>query len=100
MPETLTNAVAWFKSQLPTLDPKDLLPLGIDIQTGAIILGNPSTPNLLVAEFRNGIGTFGIVSVWINRVLVLVSLIYHDANSRNRSTIYISKSSISNFRTL
>ncbi|KAF8906482.1 hypothetical protein CPB84DRAFT_389294 [Gymnopilus junonius] len=62
VPESLKKAMAWFRHQLPTLDPKDLLPLGIDIQTGAIVLGNPSTPNLLVAEFRDALGTFGIAA--------------------------------------
>jgi len=55
--------MAWVGQQLPNLDPKDLLPLGIDIQTGAIILGNQSTPELLVAEFQHAFGTYGIVTV-------------------------------------
>ncbi|KDR75835.1 hypothetical protein GALMADRAFT_156774 [Galerina marginata CBS 339.88] len=61
VPDPVKRAMAWFRHQLPTLDPKDLLPLGIDIQTGAIILGNHSTPNILVAEFQNALGTFGVV---------------------------------------
>ena len=63
MPAFVKTSLAWFRQQLPSLDPKDMLPLGIDIQTGAIILGNHSTPNLLVAEFRNASGTYGIVPV-------------------------------------
>ena len=63
MPAFVRTSLAWFRQQLPSLDPKDMLPLGIDIQTGAIILGNHSTPNLLVAEFRNASGTYGIVPV-------------------------------------
>lgn len=63
MPAFVRMSLEWFRRQLPTLDPKDMLPLGIDIQTGAIILGNPSTPSLLVAEFRNALGTYGIVPV-------------------------------------
>lgn len=63
VPDSMKKAMAWFRHQLPTLNPKDLLPLGIDIQTGAIILGNPSTPNLLVAEFQDALGTFGIATV-------------------------------------
>jgi len=55
--------MAWVGQQLPNLDPKDLLPLGIDIQTGAIILGNQSTPELLVVEFQHAFGTYGIVTV-------------------------------------
>ncbi|KIK67374.1 hypothetical protein GYMLUDRAFT_156567 [Collybiopsis luxurians FD-317 M1] len=60
-PAFLTNLVSWIREQLPNLDPKDLLPLGIQVSKGAIICGNPSTPNLLVAEFKRMEGTFGIV---------------------------------------
>jgi len=63
LPSIVNKALAWFRRQLPTLDPKDLLPLGIEIQTGAIILGNPSTPDLLVAEFQHVIGSFSVVAV-------------------------------------
>jgi hypothetical protein len=51
----------WFKRQLPSLDPKDLLPIGIEATKGAIVCGNGSTPSLLVAEFSKAEGTFGIV---------------------------------------
>jgi hypothetical protein len=51
----------WFKRQLPSLDPKDLLPVGIEATKGAIVCGNGSTPSLLVAEFSKAEGTFGIV---------------------------------------
>ncbi|KAJ3517254.1 hypothetical protein NLJ89_g626 [Agrocybe chaxingu] len=61
LPNFITNALNWLRLQLPNLDPKDLLPLGIDVQTGVIILGNPSTPSLLVAEFQHAFGTYGIV---------------------------------------
>lgn len=63
IPAFVKTSLEWFQRQLPSLDPKDMLPLGIEIQTGAIILGNPSTPNLLVAEFGNALGTYGIVPV-------------------------------------
>ncbi|CAA7261639.1 unnamed protein product [Cyclocybe aegerita] len=61
LPTFITNALNWLRLQLPNLDPKDLLPLGIDVQTGVIILGNPSTPGLLVAEFQHAFGTYGVV---------------------------------------
>jgi hypothetical protein len=63
IPAFVKTSLKWFQRQLPSLDSKDMLPLGIEIQTGAIILGNPSTPNLLVAEFGNALGTYGIVPV-------------------------------------
>jgi len=51
------------RNQLPNLDPKEILPLGIDVETGIIVLGNSSTPNLLVAEFRSADGMFGLLPV-------------------------------------
>ncbi|KAJ6625576.1 hypothetical protein B0H10DRAFT_1782666 [Mycena sp. CBHHK59/15] len=61
LPMSVQNAWHWVRRQLPTLDPKDLLPLGIQVTKGAIICGNPSTPNLLVAEFQRTEGMFGVV---------------------------------------
>ncbi|KAJ7901907.1 hypothetical protein B0H14DRAFT_3080144 [Mycena olivaceomarginata] len=61
LPVVFQRAWHWVRRQLPTLDPKDLLPLGIEVTKGAIICGNPSTPNLLVAEFGRTEGMFGIV---------------------------------------
>ena len=60
-PRLIRNAYRWFKQQLPSIDPTDLLPIGIDANKGVILCGNGSTPSLLVAEFRRAEGTFGIV---------------------------------------
>jgi hypothetical protein len=60
-PSFIQTAFTWLKRQLPNLDPKDLLPIGIEATKGAIVCGNGSTPNLLVAEFSQAEGTFGIV---------------------------------------
>jgi hypothetical protein len=60
-PPFIRTALIWLKRQLPSLDPKDLLPIGIDATQGAIVCGNGSTPDLLVAEFSQAHGTFGIV---------------------------------------
>lgn len=65
LPVAVQNAWHWVRRQLPTLDPKDLLPLGIEVTKGAITCGNPSTPNLLVAEFQRTEGMFGIVQVCV-----------------------------------
>lgn len=51
----------WVRQQMPNLDPKDLLPISIEVTKGAITIGNSSTPNLLVAEFQRAEGTYGIV---------------------------------------
>lgn len=66
MPLFAAKGLSWLRKQMPSFDPKNLLPFGVDIQTGAIILGNPSTPNLLVAEFRNAVGTYGNVPVSVS----------------------------------
>ncbi|KXN92475.1 Protein CSF1 [Leucoagaricus sp. SymC.cos] len=60
IPARIQQAFSWFKKQLPVLDPKELLPLGIHVSKGAITCGNLSTPSLLVAEFGVCQGTFGI----------------------------------------
>ncbi|KAF7321613.1 hypothetical protein MKEN_00682400 [Mycena kentingensis (nom. inval.)] len=61
VPAFLQKAAHWVRQELPTLDPKDLLPLGVEVTNGAITCGNPSTPNLLVVEFKRTEGMFGIV---------------------------------------
>lgn len=63
MPSFFVKSLTWLRNQMPSFEGKDLLPLGIDIQRGVILIGNPSTPNLLVAEFQNAFGTYGIVPV-------------------------------------
>ncbi len=60
-PTFIKRSVAWVQGQLPSLDPKNLLPISIEVTKGAITIGNASTPNLLVAEFRRAEGTYGIV---------------------------------------
>lgn len=60
-PRFLLRSYAWAKKQLPSLDPKDLLPIGLEATKGAIICGNASSPSLLVSEFERADGTFGIV---------------------------------------
>lgn len=100
LPGFLKKAWVWLKAQLPNLDPKELLPLGLSIRTGAIILGNPSTPNLLVVEFQNAAGTFGIVSVGFSLYFLFTSRCdYHylPYASLDPSLTSISKSLISNF---
>lgn len=62
-PQVFKSWAAGVKRQLPNLDPKDLLPIGIEVAKGAIICGNASTPELFVAEFRSTRGTYGIVPV-------------------------------------
>lgn len=49
------------RRQLPVLDWKDILPLGIEVINGILIAGNASTPNLLVTEFARAVGTYGHV---------------------------------------
>lgn len=67
-PTFIKRGVGWFQQQLPNLDPKDLLPISLEVLKGAITIGNASTPNLLAAEFQRGEGTYGIVDVGLFRV--------------------------------
>jgi hypothetical protein len=63
LPNTLRRFLSWLKHQMPVLDAKDLLPLGIQVFKGVITCGNASTPSLLVAEFSVCQGTFSITRV-------------------------------------
>lgn len=97
MPAVMHKAMAWFRSQLPNLDPKDLFPVGINVQTGAIILGSSSTPSLMVAEFRSVLGSYGITAVCFQAFRDRVRR-NNSVYSPGQSLTCISKSSISNFR--
>ena len=76
VPRFLSNSFAWIRSQLPSLDPKDLLPLGIEVEKGAIVIGNESTPSLLVAEFARSEGTYGVVSVCCMQLFLGIDDLY------------------------
>lgn len=60
-PKAIKRGMHWLQRQMPNLDPKDLLPISLEVLKGAITIGNASTPNLLVAEFQRAEGTYGIV---------------------------------------
>ncbi|KAI0665956.1 hypothetical protein C8Q78DRAFT_985325 [Trametes maxima] len=60
-PTFVKRAIGWVQRQLPNLDPKDLLPISLEVVKGAITIGNASTPNLLAAQFQRAEGTYGIV---------------------------------------
>lgn len=60
-PRFIVRIYFWLKRQMPSLNPKDLLPIGISATKGVIICGNGSTPSLLVAEFQKAEGSYGIV---------------------------------------
>jgi hypothetical protein len=50
-------------AQLPTLDLKDLLPIGIEIAKAVVICGNGATRSVLIFEFQRADGVVGIVPV-------------------------------------
>ncbi|KAI0093075.1 hypothetical protein BDY19DRAFT_882324 [Irpex rosettiformis] len=60
-PKFMKGWIVALGQQMPSLDPKDLLPLGIEVRKGAIVVGNESTPTLLCADFKGAEGTYGIV---------------------------------------
>lgn len=62
-PSVIRRTLEWVSSQLPRIEFNDLLPISVEIEKGAIICGNPSTPSLLVAEYTKAEGTYGIVPV-------------------------------------
>lgn len=62
-PSAFRKILEWLRSQLPRIEFKDLLPISMEVEKGAIICGNASTPNLLVAEYKKAEGTYGVVPV-------------------------------------
>jgi hypothetical protein len=62
-PSTIKQIISWIKSQLPILSLTDLLPVSLEVEKGAILCGNASTLDLLVAEYKKAEGTFGVVQV-------------------------------------
>lgn len=44
---------------------RDLLPLEIIVDTGAVVVGSDSTPTVTIAEFKNGIGTYEATEVGV-----------------------------------
>ncbi|CAK5265757.1 unnamed protein product [Mycena citricolor] len=61
LPVAIQRAWTWIRRQMPTLDVKDLLPLGIDVTKGAITCGNSSVENIMVVQFQRTEGMFGVV---------------------------------------
>ena len=47
---------------------REALPVEIKCKTGAIIMGNPSTPSILIAGFDKVAGTYAAVKVGLRRV--------------------------------
>jgi len=63
LPAAVSNALSWLKCQFPKFDIDVLLPIGLEAMKGAIVCGNPSTPELLVAQFYHVDGLYGFVKV-------------------------------------
>jgi hypothetical protein len=60
----IVNAIGvWLSAQVPTFELHDLLPIGINIIRGAIVVGNDSTPTILIGDFKRADGTFGTTPV-------------------------------------
>ena len=72
-PGVVKKSLAWGRGQLPNLDPKELLPISIDVTKAAIVIGNAATPTLLVTEFQRSEGTYGVVSVRLYAEMVAFS---------------------------
>lgn len=98
-PSATTVGLRWIKSQLPVFEFSDFLPLSIDVANGAIVCGNASTPNLLVAEYKRAEGTFGVVPVCCNNLIVYSCWVYSGFYSHVRNWISINKRCPSSFRT-
>lgn len=56
-----TTVVGWLANIKP--DFHEVLPIDVVAVRGAIVLGNASTPSLLVARFSQADGSYSIISV-------------------------------------
>lgn len=48
---------------MPEIDFNEILPVGLIIGKGALIIGNDSTPSILIMDLANGSGTYGVSQV-------------------------------------
>jgi hypothetical protein len=64
----------------------------MEVEKGAIICGNASTPNLLVAEYTKAEGTFGIVPVNIHFFQAGTVRLIAVTRSRDRNATFTSSS--------
>lgn len=81
--ETEPGGIDWFRESLP---------LELNVIRGAIVMGNRSTPSLVVAGFRSAVGTCGAVQVG-SIVYESDTLANADSiNSRGRHSTFTSRS--------
>jgi hypothetical protein len=57
------RGIDYLRGQLPSLDPKDLLPLSLEVSKLIVTCGNAATPNLLVFDAHRTEGIVGVVPV-------------------------------------
>jgi hypothetical protein len=63
VPRVADRILAWVKRQLPSLNIRDLLPIGFEVHKAVTICGNASTPSLLILECQKAAGVAGVVPV-------------------------------------
>jgi hypothetical protein len=91
-PSFIKKTLEWIRSQLPQIDFKDLLPMSMEVEKGAIICGNASTPNLLVAEYTKAEGTYGILPVNFQFLPTEIMKLIIFTHSRDPSVTFINNS--------
>jgi hypothetical protein len=92
----IQRAIDYLRGQLPSLDPKDLLPLSVEIAKAVVICGNAATSNLLIIDAGKADGILGIVPVCF--LPSSTSIIADGKHSPGRSMTSTSKFSTSSFR--
>lgn len=48
---------------MPEIDFNEILPVGLIIGKGALVIGNDSTPSILIMDLASGSGTYGVSQV-------------------------------------
>ncbi|CAE7120149.1 unnamed protein product [Rhizoctonia solani] len=46
--------------RMPEIDFNEILPVGLEIRKGALVIGNDSTPSILIMDINRGSGSYGV----------------------------------------
>jgi hypothetical protein len=48
---------------MPEIDFNEILPVGLQFRKGALVIGNDSTPSILIMDIAGGTGSYGVTQV-------------------------------------
>ena len=57
---------------MPEIDFNEILPVGLMLGKGALIIGNDSTPSVLIMDLASGSGSYGVSQVGPKSLMALI----------------------------